>query len=124
MSDPLLLSREDTLARVPYAAVLSAFFPGVGHLVLGQTTKGFAILAGWVICIVWAITQRNDLEMIFRTVGGQSRHPNYVVLLPIAIGAVIYVSTLMSFKGMSRTTVKKNIHRPPPPTEGGNLPFE
>jgi TM2 domain-containing membrane protein YozV len=124
LSDSPFLTSEDSLARLPYATLLSAFFPGVGHMVLGRTTQGIAILSAWIVCCVWILFMVGDIAKLFAMAGGGATKPNLLVLVPMLIGAAIYLGTLASLKGMKGSVGPKNVERPRPPSEGSNLPFE
>ncbi|MGV3617167.1 MAG: hypothetical protein ACO1SV_17715 [Fimbriimonas sp.] len=121
LSDSAFLTREDQIASLPVAIILSAVIPGAGHLVLGQTAKGGAILAGWILCGIWLLSMFGELAKLFAFAGGGSSQPNLVVLVPLLIMAILYISTLASLKSIAQNATRKPAERPRPPVD---LPFE
>jgi len=124
LSDSPFLTSDDRVASGPAAILMSAFLPGSGHLILGQTARGLALMAGWLVCGLWVLFRAEDLTKLFAFMGGAAVKPNMVVLLPIAIMLGIYVGTLGSLKGVSQSTVRRKVDRPAPPPEAGGRSFE
>lgn len=122
LSDSAFLTSADKVASLPIAIICSTVFPGLGHLILGQTAKGAWIMGAWVLFGTWLLSMFGDVAKLFAFgMGGGREQPNLVVLLPILIMAVIYVATLASFKTVGRETTRKPPERPKPPVD---LPFE
>lgn len=123
LSDSAFLTSEDKVASLPVAIILSAVFPGLGHVILGQTAKGAAIMASWFLSGIWLFSMSEDVKkfLAFAAGGGGRGTPNLVILLPVLLMAVIYVATLSTFKAASRDATRKTPERPKPPVD---LPFE
>lgn len=122
LSDSPFLNEADAVARMPAAVMLSALLPGTGHIVLGRAGQGFAILGAWVISLIWMLSHWFDLVKLISLSSGGREKPDMIVLAPLLLMAVIYVSTLGSLKGMSgQVGRRKPIDRPRPPVD---LPFD
>lgn len=102
------------------ALLISLFLPGLGHIVLGQLTKGWVTLAIWCVSLAWAILMGGDIAKLGSMVVGGRSQPNMVVLVPIFVMAILYFATLADFKG-AKTEARKPVERPRPPVD---LPFE
>lgn len=116
------ISGEDMKASRKSATILNAFFPGLGQLALGQTTKGAILIALWVLCLVGIVLLRGDFTALMQTVftGRSDQKPTLLVLLPIFLALVVYVGALADLKGTEKEGIHK-VDRPKPPV---NLPFE
>lgn len=118
LSDSPFIDGDDSTASIPTAIILSAILPGLGHLVLGQTKKGFGIMAAYILAAVWLFAlQGDDLAKMIK---GSSK-ANMIIFIPILIMGIVLVVTFFSLKGMSDRVVRKNVDRPRPPVD---LPFE
>jgi tetratricopeptide (TPR) repeat protein len=122
LSDSAFLNTEDKVASLPVAIMCSAVWPGLGHVILGQTTKGASIMAAWFLCGLWLLSMFGEVAKLFAfAMGGTREQPNLVILLPLLIMAVIYVATLSTFKAASQNATRQAPDRPKPPVD---LPFE
>ncbi|CAN5414599.1 hypothetical protein BH11ARM1_BH11ARM1_04420 [soil metagenome] len=115
LSDSPFINSSDARASGTAAVMLSAIFPGLGHIVLGRQS-GFAILGAWIVCLVWVILLREDVKALvaYRPENGT---PNMVVMVPLLIMALIYFSTLASLKSAQRSHTRKPISHPQPPVD-------
>lgn len=112
----------EAMARLPYAALLSAILPGAGHVVLGKNGAGVPIIVAWLACVVWFLTHWFDFVKWLSVFKGGHEHPNAVVFVPLVLMAIIYVSTLGNLKGLGGKGVKrKDVVHPKPPVD---LPFD
>lgn len=114
LSESVLLTRGDAVASYGVAKLLSYFFPGLGHILLGRPTMGFGLLAGWVVCLVW-------IGIVQITSGGKG-HLSSGVYPPAIIAALILivaVGTLGADRAAARAKAKPQ--RPRPPVD---LPFD
>jgi tetratricopeptide (TPR) repeat protein len=102
------------------ALLISIFLPGLGHIVLGQLTKGWITLGIWCISLAWAITMGGDIAKLGSMVVGGRSQPNMIVLIPIFVMAITYFVTLADFRG-AKAAARKPVVRPRPPVD---LPFE
>lgn len=112
----------EAMARIPYAALLSAILPGSGHIVLGKNGTGIPILVAWLVSVIWFLTHWFDFVKWLSVLKGGHEQPNAIVFVPLVLMAVIYVSTLGSLKGLGGKGVKrKDVVHPKPPVD---LPFD
>lgn len=123
LGDSPFIDGDDRTASLPSAIILSAILPGAGHLVLGQTQRGLAIMTAYLVAAICLLGFYGaDVEKLLRFAGGGSGQPNMGVFLPLIVMAVIYVATLASLKGMADKVNRKSpTERPRPPVD---LPFE
>ena len=108
------------MASQKAALFISIFFPGLGHIVVGQKTKGSTILGLWLASTAWLILQWGDLAKLLAMAGGGRVHPNLLVLVPVMLMLILFVVTLADFK-KPQEDARKPIDRPRPPVD---LPFE
>lgn len=120
-SDSLLPTSEDAVASMRSARLLSAFFPGLGHIVLGRTSSGIGFLASWVVTVGLIVLFRSDLQELFKLVAGQAGKPTLIVMIPLFAAFVIYFAALGSLSGKSNKEAVAVTPRPKPPVD---LPFE
>ncbi len=102
------------------AMLLSLFLPGLGHIVLGQKTKGWAILAFWCLLLAWTILMGGDVAKLGSMIVGGRSQPNMLVAVPLLLMVITYFVTLADFRG-PKETARRPVERPHPPV---NLPFE
>ena len=122
LSDNLLLNSEDRRAGGLAATVLSCFLPGLGHIVLGRTTTGIAIVISWIVCGIWFLFNYKDFAALLNFAkGGAPGSPNMVVLIPLFLMIVIFVGTLKSLATPKESAQRGPVERPRPPVD---LPFE
>jgi len=121
LSDSPFLTEADAYARLPAAVFLSALVPGVGHLVLGKTSQGLTILAGWVISLIWFLSHWFDFVKLISLTSGGREKPNMLVLMPLLLMVGIYIGTLNSLKGRKDVVRKVPAVHPKPPVD---LPFD
>jgi hypothetical protein len=120
LSDSPFITEGDAIASAGAATLLSAIFPGLGHAVLGRRV-GYAIMATWILCLLWLFVMQEDLIGLFTMVGANRRPPNLVILIPLLIASAVYLGTLASLKSARKEITRKRVERPRPPVD---LPFE
>lgn len=121
LSDSPFLTEADAYARLPAAVFLSALVPGVGHLVLGRTSQGLMILAGWVASLIWFLSHWFDFVKLISLTSGGREKPNLVVMAPLLLMVGIYIGTLNSLKSRKDVVRKVPAAHPKPPVD---LPFD
>jgi tetratricopeptide (TPR) repeat protein len=99
---------------------LSLFLPGLGHLVLGQKSKGILILAVWCVCLAWVILMGGDVAKVGSALVGGRSQANWIVIVPLLVMILTFVGALMDLRG-PKETVRQPVARPRPPVD---LPFE
>ena len=119
MSDSLFLTSQDHVASASAATLLSVMLPGLGHLVLGRTATGLAILVSWVACGFWLLFLEKDVKTLAQSVmhGGGTFNP--VVFVPIIIMAILFVGTINSLR-VPKAGARGRSNRPVPPVD---LPY-
>lgn len=121
LSDSLFLSSQDQVASSTAATILSVLAPGLGHIVVGKTVTGIAILVAWLIDCGWLAVMSKDLYGLFGFALGKSTKPNLLVLVPIFIAFAIWIGTLKSLSVPRAAAARKRVPRPAPPVD---LPFD
>jgi hypothetical protein len=102
--------------------VLTVIFPGLGHLVLGQTQRGLWLLGAWALAFVWLLTMWGDFAKLFAFGVGGNVQPNLTVMLPLVIMTTVLVAALASLKNLGTGGGgRKPPSHPKPPVD---LPFE
>jgi hypothetical protein len=110
----------DSMVSPKAAMILNLFVPGLGQVVLGRPV-GYALIAVWVVCLVWVNFRIQDVYLLMGTVSGSTKTPNLTVLIPLFIMAVIFIGSIASL-GTSRGPRRpKRIDHPTPPV---NLPYD
>jgi tetratricopeptide (TPR) repeat protein len=99
---------------------LSLFLPGLGHLVLGQKSKGILILAVWCVCLAWVILMGGDVAKVGSALVGGRSQANWIVVVPLLVMILTFVGAMMDLRG-PKETVRQPVARPRPPVD---LPFE
>jgi tetratricopeptide (TPR) repeat protein len=99
---------------------LSLFLPGLGHLVLGQKSKGILILAVWCVCLAWVILMGGDVAKVGSALFGGRSQANWIVVVPLLVMILTFVGAMMDLRG-PKETVRQPVARPRPPVD---LPFE
>ncbi|MBC8065924.1 MAG: hypothetical protein H7Y17_13910 [Chlorobia bacterium] len=102
------------------ALLISLFLPGLGHVVVGKVTRGWITLGVWCLCLAWVILMGGDVAKLGAMIAGGRSQANMVVVLPLLVMVVLYIATLVDFKGEPETA-RVSVDRPRPPV---NLPFE
>ncbi|CAN5661808.1 hypothetical protein BH11ARM2_BH11ARM2_16850 [soil metagenome] len=121
LSDSTFLNESDAVAGRTAAIAMSAFLPGLGHIILGKTATGAGILTTWAILGIWLTLERKDLAgLIEMATGGGQHTPNLLVLVPLFAMAILWIGTLNSLKGRN-TVARSKVDRPVPPVD---MPFE
>jgi hypothetical protein len=121
-SDPIFLTSQDSLASGSGAVFLNAFVPGVGHLAVGKTVGGIALIASSVICVTWIALMHKDIEGLLHMVKGGGAQPNLLVLVPIFGLVVTYIIGFTSLGSSNQLKQNRSAAaRPQPPV---NLPFD
>ncbi len=121
MGDSAFISRSDAVASLRSARFFNALVPGVGHMVLGRTGTGVAILIGWTLCIGIVAAMQNDVKSILRMAAPQHAQPNLIVLLPLFLAILIWISAQAALGVEDRPSTRTKVDRPKPPVD---LPFE
>lgn len=103
------------------ALILSVFFPGLGHIVAGKTTRGWVTLAVWCACLAWVILMGGDVAKLGAIIAGGASKPNYLVVVPILVMVVTFFWTIADLSGGKEESIRLPSERPRPPV---NLPFE
>lgn len=119
MSDSLFLTSQDHVASASAATFLSLLLPGLGHIVLGKTLSGIAILSAWLACGFWLLFMAKDLRELAKTFqhGGGSFNP--LVFAPLIVMAIIFIGTVNSLR-IPKSGARSRSNRPAPPFD---LPF-
>ena len=120
-SDPLFLTSSTSMASVGWARTLNAFFPGVGHLVVGKTVGGLCLIAAMIGWVVWLFLMHEDVAGLVTMFGKSGHQPNLIVLVPLFGIFVTYIIGLTSLGGQTALKQNRAVARPQPPV---NLPFE
>ncbi len=120
MGDSLLPTMGDTMAGNAAARWLSAFFPGAGQLVIGQTQKGATLLSIWVISFIGIVVLREDFKALLKFAVGGRAHPNLFVMVPLLAMMVTWIVSLAGLAN-TREVSRTSVHHPKPPVD---LPFE
>ena len=123
LSDSPFLSKGDITAGATYATIYSVFFPGAGHIVIGQTGKGITMLILWLSCISYLVgtgsLQRGLVGLFARTSSGE------VGMLAIGIGFIAVMIHMIAIFECAALSKRKSpgirIEKPKPPV---NLPFD
>ncbi len=114
-ADPLLIQKGEALGNPKLAVAFSAFIPGSGQLVMGQSKKGIAILCTFFgSAILFAILStliKHDAKSI----------PS-IAYFPLAIAVVTYFVSIADAAQTAKSVEKRAApSKPVPPV---NLPFE
>lgn len=122
LSDPMFITSSDNVASLNGARFLNAIIPGVGHMVLGRTGAGLAMLLVFGACIGMIALLHKDVPGVLRMIYGKESHPHMLVLLPMCIALIVWVGAQAAL-GLpaARPAVRKHVDRPVPPVD---LPFE
>ncbi|MCC7229698.1 MAG: hypothetical protein IT203_04840 [Fimbriimonadaceae bacterium] len=102
------------------AFLLSLFLPGLGHIVIGQKSKGWIILGAWCVFLAWIILMGADIAKLGSVAIGGKSQPNMIVIVPILGTLVTFIYALADFK-KPKEFERQAVDRPRPPV---NLPFE
>ncbi len=121
LSDGILLNSEDQVAGSASAVFLSAFLPGLGHLILGRSATGLSIMAGWIVCSIWFLFRYKDFVGLIQAALGKGGSIEMGVLVPLFLMVCIWIATLKSLTGSPKSDSRKKIDHPRPPVD---LPFE
>jgi len=121
--EAIMMSEYESMASAKIAAVLSAIIPGLGQVVLGEFVKGIFIFVAWAGMILWLYLIPSGLKgivAIFSQKASQQEPFHPVVLIPVFIMFVLWVSAMFDAK-MTTGLGRKPIDRPIPPD---SRPFE
>jgi len=124
--DGPLLSPEESLASAKIATLLSFFLPGSGQIVMGRNVTGISIMAGWVLMIVWIVVLREELRGLMGMMGlsgpgGPNRPNSLTVMVPIAIAAMLHLTSIFLAASAAKAGSSRRVDRPIPPVD---KPFE
>lgn len=113
---------EEQVANANVAAIISFLLPGAGQMVLGNTYKGIAFMAVWLVSWVVAILMPNGISGLVAIALNQPNAPvNLLVLLPLALALLMNLAAMYDAKAVAGQTRRQKIERPKPPVD---LPFE
>lgn len=119
-SDSMLIGDGDLTAGATYATIYSVILPGSGHIVIGQSIKGFVMMFSWICCIVYLVIEFRSKPGLLRGDG-----LSQIGMIPISVGfiaALIHMVSIFECAARAKTSSpKKRLDRPVPPS---NLPFE
>ena len=122
--DPLaqLSGLGDSYASAKSAGCLSMILPGLGQIVMGEKSKGIAMIVVYFVAWTWAVFTPDGLDGIPAAIGFrqevQVKEFNALVLLPLAVVAVTWLSAVLSLSSQMKVKSPRNIERPKPPGEG------
>ena len=102
------------------ALFITIFLPGLGHIVLGQKTRGIVILSIWCISLAWTILMGKDVARLGASLGGGKEPANMLVIVPMFLMVVVFIAAFASLKEPEET-LRVPQDRPRPPVD---LPFE
>lgn len=108
-------------ANAKLATVWSVILPGLGQIVLGETGKGVGLLVGWITSCSVALLIPNGIKGLISVVGNGKDSPNMIVLVPLLVAFIIWISAVTDAYSHAKTAKKHTVDRPTPPV---NLPFE
>jgi tetratricopeptide (TPR) repeat protein len=112
----------DSYASAKSAGCLSMILPGLGQIVMGDKNKGIALIVVYVVAWTWAVFTPNGLAGIPAAIGFRQevhvKEFNALVLLPLAVVAVTWLSAVLSLSSQMKVKAPRNIERPKPPGEG------
>ena len=120
----LMISQSDMKASATAATVCSVILPGLGHLVVGMTTKGIVYLSIWLITMVpFSILVGNQLNAIHGNI--HNFNPSMTIIGLGFVGAMCYFVALFECAALGKSGggggKRPPIDRPKPPVD---LPFE
>jgi hypothetical protein len=122
--DPLSLTNglAESYASAKTAGCLSMLLPGLGQLVIGESTKGIALMVVYVLAWVWAIFTPNGLSG-FPALFGYARESNvkefnFMVFLPLFVVVCTWIAAISSINVHAKRLEPKKVERPKPPGEG------
>ncbi len=121
--DSFFIGAGDTTASLGTARILSFFAPGLGHIVLGRTFAGFAMLGTWIACLVWLFIQKDDVAGLMRSVFGRSAPYSSGVFPPLFIAVVTLFIAVGSLGGGAKASVRR-AEKKPHPKPPVDLPFD
>jgi len=120
-----LIAEGDMKATPTAATVCSVFLPGLGHLVVGMTTKGIVYLTIWILSVVpLAWLMRTELQRIHGNMNNFS--PSMLIIGLFFVAAMCWFVALFECAALGKsnsmgTGKRKLIEHPKPPVD---LPFE
>jgi len=100
------------------ASILSALLPGLGQIVTGQTQKGIAFLAIYIVAVGALFAIPNGIKGIAGIFSSRSSDFNGVVLIPLLAAAVTWFISFADAQSYAkRFSAKKVVERPVPPVD-------
>jgi tetratricopeptide (TPR) repeat protein len=122
--DPLaqLSALGDSYASAKSAGCLSMILPGLGQIVMGEKSKGIAMIVVYFVAWTWAVFTPDGLDGIPAAIGFsqkvQVKEFNALVLLPLAVVAVTWLTAVLSLSAKMKDKTPRSTDRPKPPGEG------
>lgn len=117
----VLIGEGDVKASATVATLLSAIFPGAGHVALGQTKKGVIYAIVWtVFLIVFAVVMQSGKK------DAPGAEQGFNLSMPMIgvmfVGLIVYMAALLEIATIGKNAEKRIVtSHPKPPVD---LPFE
>jgi hypothetical protein len=99
------------------AVLLSAFLPGLGHLILDRRTSAAMFSIGWIISVVATFLIPDGLSGLGSVLRGASAPFNAVVLLPLASAVGLHLCAVGDATRLANQRQPKKIERIAPPVD-------
>jgi len=121
--DSLFLDAGEATASAVAATVLSVIVPGTGQLVLGENKKGFSLLGGWVLGMIFIVVFSQDLQGLLKSVTGRHGQFSGLIFIPIVALLAIYIMAIggCASRIKKKWTPARLTEKPVPPVD---LPFD
>lgn len=116
----MAMSDYETIAEAKSNLVLSLVVPGLGQLVSGQTSKGAALMGGWLGCLLFAALIPGGFRGLLGLFGVQQTPFNPLILLPIFGMGLCFAISWGDMAGRAKQVVpsrKKPVEHPVPPVD-------
>ncbi len=99
------------------AVLLSAFLPGLGHLILNRQTSAAIFGIGWLVSVVLTFLIPDGLSGLGSVLRGASAPFNAVVLLPLAAAVGLHLGAVGDASRLANLRQPKKIERVAPPVD-------
>lgn len=96
------------------AAIINIFLPGVGHFLIGQTTKAIAFLAMAGLGYTLACILPNGIWNLFAVVAGKSVPVNGMAVVCLLLGVVTQLVAIMDAVAFAKRHKPRQVVRPMP----------
>jgi tetratricopeptide (TPR) repeat protein len=120
--DSTLIAEGDMKATPTAATVCSVFLPGLGHLLVGMTTKGIVYMSVWIVAIVpLTYLMIGELNRIHGNMNNFS--PSMLIVGLFFVSAMCWFVALFECAALGKKGggKRQTIEHPKPPVD---LPFE